>query len=614
MYSILQSSRIRLILFILSALCAVFVGFFAFDSKQAVFLVKTTGYWVMLFTFVLFLVYFSRCSWFYFRNRQHPVDFRDVRMPLLFIIGVSLILLVMQPTGYKITMDEPVLATTAMRMHEYKEAMATVRTHEVQGVFMQLDGYVDKRPLFFPFLVSLLHDLTGYRSSNLFLLNALLAPIFLGLLFIIGQMFSSRYGGYLAVALFATVPLLAMNINGGGFELLNLVMIMVSFMLAIFYLNAPDSPRLNLLVLSGVLLAQIRYESALYVGAVGVVIVYGWYRMRRPIVSPLLILAPLLMIPLALQQLIFSNYERLWQLKDGATQPFSPSMITHNLAQAGHFFFNLSDDQQPNSFLLSVLFLFSLAGALALRHKWKTSLKFSSPLALSVASFAAVIIANFFLLMSYHWGQLNDIIATRIVLPFILFQVFCVVAVFHNVFASSGLRKSIVYLSLVFFVGITMPVCARSDFLRWVPSQHICLWVQNQVESCKGKSVLFVSNYHLIPIVEQLPSITQIEAKQNKAQLELHRRIGTYSDILFVYEGVLSEERPGELVMQTPLMKDFDLEMIEEAKINDNLVVGIARLRGVYWRDDDVRAVDVSAYESTWSDAQKRAFLVRTLP
>jgi hypothetical protein len=37
-----------------------------------------------------------------------------------------------------------------------------------------IDTFLDKRPYFFSFLIALLHDLTGYRLENVFVLNAAL--------------------------------------------------------------------------------------------------------------------------------------------------------------------------------------------------------------------------------------------------------------------------------------------------------------------------------------------------------------------------------------------------------------------------------------------------------
>ena len=56
-----------------------------------------------------------------------------------------------------------------------------------------------------------------------------------------------------------------MNANSGGFDLLNLVMLLGTALAAYSYLRAPNAQRMNTLILMGILLAQSRYESVLYV-------------------------------------------------------------------------------------------------------------------------------------------------------------------------------------------------------------------------------------------------------------------------------------------------------------------------------------------------------------
>ena len=92
------------------------------------------------------------------------------RIPAL-ILGCGLVLLVHEKYGFKILMDEVMLLGTSMGMHFDKHPLVPVRAHDLQGAFQLLDGQLDKRPLFHPFLVSILHDLTGYRPENVFALN-----------------------------------------------------------------------------------------------------------------------------------------------------------------------------------------------------------------------------------------------------------------------------------------------------------------------------------------------------------------------------------------------------------------------------------------------------------
>jgi hypothetical protein len=78
------------------------------------------------------------------------------------LIGAcGFLLLIHESYGFKILMDEIMLLGTSMGMHFDKHPLYPIRGHDLQGAFQLIDGRLDKRPLFQPFLVSTLHDLTG---------------------------------------------------------------------------------------------------------------------------------------------------------------------------------------------------------------------------------------------------------------------------------------------------------------------------------------------------------------------------------------------------------------------------------------------------------------------
>ena len=214
----------KLGLMVASALASIYIGFLAFEPAEANQIIRYGGYWLILTAAALL-------GWNLFqRGKVHAgavwLRRRGWMAPAVYILVCSAIILKLQPDGYKIVMDEPALAATALQMHQEKEILTPARGYEISGFFYLLGGYVDKRPYLFAFCTSLLHDLTGYRPFQTVILNTLLTPVFLGLMFVVGRLLARQWGGYLAVSLIATVPLVAMNANSGGFDLLNLVMLL----------------------------------------------------------------------------------------------------------------------------------------------------------------------------------------------------------------------------------------------------------------------------------------------------------------------------------------------------------------------------------------------------
>ncbi|MEN8844367.1 MAG: glycosyltransferase family 39 protein [Lentimonas sp.] len=607
----MSKRHIMFLLLSLASLCSVWLAFFAFDSWQAIYVVKNFGYWLMLanVSVVLFLAYKRYSGRF---GRIFAV-LRQRKPVVVFVVVCAGILQVLQPHGFKIVMDEPVLASTALRMHEYQEVMVTVRAHQINGVFRQLDGYVDKRPFFYPFLVSLLHDVVGFHADNPIVLNGLLSILFLAILFHTGEQCCPQYGGYLSVALLMTMPLLAMSATGGGFGILNLVMILLVAQLGITYLNDLRVDSMNLLIFMGLLLTQTRYESVLFVLPIALVVLLGWMKSKQMQISKLTLCAPFLMVPFGLQRVIFDGSALAYELREGAAKAFSFAYIPDNLVHAAEFFFNWKTVEYANSALLSWCFIAAVMLLLHAIFSRRITIDVKQPIIVVLLGFSVIVIFNFFLLMAYHWGQLNDIMATRIALPFILFQsLVCVVAVRAIAFRLIAV-KAIFAVLVTFFIGFTVPSTAKNDYLQWVPGRHEAIWVQQQSKELKERNVLLISNTHLMSIAERVPTIAQFWAKKNKAKLKLHLDMHTY-EAVYLFHMMVADPRGGEgMLPATPVYRDYDLELITESKLGEKRFIRMSRITDVRLSAQEGELLK-SLKRLPETDLERLAFVAETLP
>jgi len=221
---------VRLMLFGTTAIAAAFFGFVYFPVDTARNILRFGGYYVMLATFTLWLV----ALWRAFRSRKsiHPIGWGE-----LAAAGGAIALLTVIATTHdtfrsKILYDEYVLQATAYNLHFFRDNSAIVRGYEIGGVFMSIDSYVDKRPAFFPFLISMVHDIAGFRPANAFALNTGLFALTLGLVYWIGRQLNGWRGGLLGVALLGSLPLFAQNATSAGMELLNFCMVVVAIILS----------------------------------------------------------------------------------------------------------------------------------------------------------------------------------------------------------------------------------------------------------------------------------------------------------------------------------------------------------------------------------------------
>lgn len=560
----------RLVFFALAAIVSLYVGFVHFPVPAALSILRQTGYYVIFLTFTLWLV----AVWRMARTAENrEPDSRPARWwwAGAGLIGVLTLLAVThEPFRSKILYDEYVLQSTAYNLHYFRDNSAMVRGYDIQGVFLSTDGYVDKRPVFFPFLLSLVHDLTGYRPANVFYLNTGLFMVVLGFMGWIGARLNGWRGGLLAIGLLGSLPLFAQNATGAGMELLNLCLLLVVILHGAAWLARPGERTLSGLVLAVLLLVQSRYESALYVLPAGLVIALGWWRARRLIITGAVIAAPLLLIPVALQQKVVSNNPVMWELHENQTSRFSVEYLAGNL-QGAYEFFSATGMTQANSLLLGPLGLVALAVVgwrLWLeRARWRDV----TPVQLSLLVFGAAILAVTGLVMFYYWAALNDPMAARFALPLHLLLVLAIVAA-----AGWGDRRwpvSVVALGVVaiFILGVSSPKQSY-HYYSHLGNDEIA-WEQRVVAARPHGTRLILTNKSPLPwLIENTPAILLDRAKVVADRLAEQLQMPDFSEIL-VTQGARPTTLDGDyqLPPEEVLPAWFHLEPVAERRFGTKL-------------------------------------------
>jgi len=484
-----------------------------------------------------------------------------------------------EPFRSKILNDEFVLQSTAFNMHYFRDVAMMVRGYDIQGVFLSTDNYLDKRPYFYPFLVSLLHDLTGYRLLNAYLVNAMLMPAALGLVFVFGRLLTGWQGGLLAVVLLGSLPLLGQNATGSGMELLNFVMILATMVLAAEYLRAPKEEALAALALAAVLLAQARYESALYVLPVAGLVFLGWLRARRILLPWQTLLVPLLLVPCALLNKVVSNTPLLWELTDKAASRFSFDYFANNALGAYQFLFSRSVEL-ANSLLLSTVGVIALAWTLWRLMRalptWRTA---PAPI-LTLGAFSLAIVANTLLVFCYYWSSFVDRMASRLSLPLHLVLAFSAVLLLARLDRWGPATKILVVVGLLFSLGVSTSRYAAHNY------SHVGIdeveWERRFVNALPSGQRIIISNKSTLPwLLEKKPSILIGRARLVADRLadQLHEL--TFQEILVLQVARPTTPEGGfEIIPEDRLPASFQVELIAEKRFGSRLA-RISRLTAV---------------------------------
>lgn len=574
----LNRTNIRLVCFGLSAVGAIYLGFLAVGFREAERIIMKGGYYVMVVTLLLWL----RALWQVWRSpaNRSPAWPPGERVALVaLVLGCCTVAVVQETFRCKILYDEYVLQSTAFNMHFFREVGVMVRGYDLMGTFISTDNYLDKRPYFFPFLVSLVHDVTGYRSANAYAVNVVLLPVALGLVYWLGRRVAGWRGGILATALLGTLPVLVQNATGSGMELINITMLLATLALGVVWLERPDESRLDAFVISAVLLAQCRYESALYVLPTAFLILIGWWRRSQVVLSWPTIMAPLLMVPVAMHNLVLSHSPVLWEMKDNQSSRFGVEYVAGNLQGARDFFFS-TDWQKANSPLLAVLGGFALlwlAGWLVWRICRPGKIASGS---LAWLLFGAAICVNTVLIMFYFWSSFADPMAARFSLPFWVLLTFAVVLMVRSLDGRMPATPGLLLLAGMALLGSSIPRQAHHHYSH-LGSDEID-WELRLVDSLPTGDRLVITNKSTLPwLLEKTPSILISRARLLSDRLRFQLTDHLFREIL-----ITQSLRPTtvngshEVVPEDELPPGFKVELVAEKRFGTKLA-RISRLLAV---------------------------------
>ena len=570
----------RVGLFLLSTVLAMVLGFVAIPDSPAIVFVSKAGFWFVLLAFAIFV----HALWQTWADEIRGLCWRTVDWTSVAVVVVGgVILLVHETFGFKIVMDEIMLLGTSMSMHLDKTVLTPMRGSDIQGTFVILDGMLDKRPLFFPFLVSLLHDLTGYRPANVFILNSALTFVFLGLVNATGRLLAGRVAGWLGVALLVGLPLLAHNATGGGFELLNLVMIVSTMLLGARYVEKMDTASLTAFCFSALLLAQVRYESVIWLLPVALIVLWVWLREGRAMLGWPVIFAPLLMIHYPLQHRIFDLRASAWELgsKPGATTPFALSYVPDNISHALNYFFGKAAEQ-PNSLVLSLCGCLAVPFFALLVLKRFRSLATESPTVVATTFFAIGFAVQFALLMSYFFGQFDNIVISRLSLPTQLGMVVAVLAVVPQ-FSKPAVVRGLLVIAVFGLLARSVPAMAAHAYSQeYLPGKETA-WRREFMAGQPRHDYLVIDNDSILWIAHKISATPVLQAKgPRRAALIFLMRNRAFADI-FVFQRFNIDPATGIKTLRDgdDLGPDFVLETFREERLQTLTLTRLSRLKEI---------------------------------
>jgi len=407
----------------------------------------------------------------------------------------------------------------------------------------------------------------------------------------VGRRMAGKWGGVVLAFLLMLPPMYAHNANSGGFELLNLLMIVAlghAFMLVLERPGDPD--RFGWMLFTAVLLAHCRYESVLFLFPTAIVGVLAWTQARKVVAPWTVYLAPLLLIPRLWQHRVFEVGDT-WQLSskpEAQGEPFGFRFFYDNVGHALNYYFSSGADSANSVFLAVVGFLF--VGFFVMLMYRRHSRTDAGPSMQGAYFLWMGLSAHLLLMMLYFWGQFDDLTTQRLALPTHLWLAIPAVAVPAT--AKWWPRAAPFYAAVtsVFLLFFTAPQLHVDRFSRANYASQTQDWIVDLARKFPShQRRLVIDNFSAFAwLLVDTPVITREAVRQLPERIRFHWKHGTFDEVLAVQRMRYDAPNARWLTLgEDELGPDFDTEPLLFRKFSAGYAVRIARVTDI--RNDHPR-------------------------
>jgi hypothetical protein len=340
-------------------------------------------------------------------------------------------------------------------------------------------------------------------------------------------------------------------------------------------------------------MAQVRYESVVFLVPVAATVLWVWIRDGRAEVPGLVLLAPALLVHVPLHQRVFDLRASAWEMasRPGYTEPFSFAYVPDNLGHALAFLFGRASDQ-PNSLVLSML------GCLALPFVLLVALRrMRSPVGGGSAGgvallFGAGFVLHFGLMMCYFWGKFDDPVIRRLSLPSNLGLVLAVLLVLSTLQDPRLRRILLTVAGLGVLVRGVPSMAAHAYSQEYTPGRETA-WRREFMAAMPRPDYLMIDNDTPLWVSHRVSATPTTVAAKRQADIAFHLRNRTFSDVL-VFQRFNVNPETGVLTLRDgdDLGPDFVLEPVAERRLHLLTLSRISRVKEIRLAAGPVSAPD----------------------
>ena len=353
---------------------------------------------------------------------------------------------------FRILNDEALILSNSMSFASSKvsivEASSINISNDTNIIFSSI---IDKRPVLFQYLVSIVHTIFGYDFNNIFTVNLIFSILNLFFLYYLIELKFGRIWALVGQLILSSYPLFLIYSSSAGLENFNLLCSLIFFLLIYKLIEKPNIYIAEATLLFIPLIGQSRYESILSILVALTVLLIVLPRNEYKKFTYKTVLFPITCLPIPWLRYI-SDGDNLWE-NHSLGELFSFSNITNNTKYAIEFFFSGKEEY----YVISFISILSLLGALMilLDMLQKRICKKNILFYLSIMTFY---ILHAIPRLMYEYVDLRDTTAQRLAIIFLPFIIFTTIYLLQNTINRIKLRQ-LNYIVLATVLGF--------PFLYW---------------------------------------------------------------------------------------------------------------------------------------------------
>lgn len=443
----------------------------------------------------MFIVALGEILKFFLRYR---LELKKYYYVLLSSLVLTTVVAVSVRHEFRTLSDETNILSSSQSMVFRKSPENILTSESWYGILNPTTGLIPKRPVLFPFLMSLTHTFVGFKVFAGVYVNIGILFVLLFLIGLISRQLFGLWGTIGIQLLLLSHPVISLYATSGGFDFSSAVFIIICILLAHVYINSKTKNNLNLLLIFLTMLCHCRYESFAYaIAIIGLLVCFRHIKIKD-LFSGFSLLCLVFFSPIVIQRIIsVGQYEQ----PEGAPL-FSLEYFRINVLAFINNFFR-SDLFLPYNMALFTLFVAGILPLVGFLIWEKIDSKSNKRLDLAIV-YTVVSLINLAIIFLHVAGDITANTQVRYFIPLCIFTVFMFV-IFARKF---NFNDKTVFISGFISFLIFHPIAVEDRMHQQLILNRELKFEMEFINNLKTNNILIISERAGMFTAQRIPSIS----------------------------------------------------------------------------------------------------------